>query len=196
MLQYIDRQKLFSLHLYISEQYKHGTSISIQSLLNLKNIEPQIALCLKVLQSYSIRPLIITSSNCDVWWNVVVCSCDDYNVGSVYGLSRRDTIKVCERISKYIIWFLLHLDKELLRHNNLNTIISLFSRKIYSYKQVVNTFKRTKDSNSLFYISPDEWYILLSSSRGTPYMNVSSEISRKFHSSKSNKVNVKELVYS
>lgn len=196
MLQHIDKQNLFSLHLYISGQYKQGMSISIQSLLNLKNIEPQIALCLKILQSYKTKPHIINSSNCDMWWSVVVCNYNDYNVGSVYGYNKKDTIKICERISKFIIWFLLHLDKELLRHNNLKTVITLFSRNIYSYKQVVNTFKRTKESSNLLYISPDEWYILLSNSRGTPYMNVNNEILRKFHSSKSNKVSIKELVYS
>lgn len=196
MLQHIDKQKLFSLHLYVSEYYVKRIPINIQLILNLKDIEPQIALCLKVLQSYKDKPSVITSYNCDMWWNVIVCNYNDYTVGSLYGYNRDKTIKVCEKISKYLIWLLLHLDKELLRHNNLKTIVSLFSRNIYSYKQVVNTFKRTKESNNLLYISPDEWSILLSNSRGTPYMNVNAEISRKFHSFKSNKMSIKELVYS
>lgn len=159
----IDVNKMNNLFTYVNKCVHNKEAINLDRVLTLdKNIEAQLALCLKVLCSYKNRPSVITERNCDLWWNVIIHTNNDLSSGSMYGYSKKTCVRVCKLISKYLFWFIAHLNCEVLWiHSNLKNILALTFNKIYNKKDILYTFRKAKQVKDISFISKEDWTNLL-----------------------------------
>lgn len=178
----IDVTKMNPLFTYVSNCIKNHKGISFDVILTIdNNIKKQLAQCLKVLCSYENKPEVLTELNCDLWWNVVICTDNDFSIGSMYGYSRKTCIRVCKLISKYLIWFIAHLKCEVMWiHSNLKNVLTLISKKIYNKKDLLYTFKTNKDCKDISFISKEDWVKLLYQTGIYSINGAKSTVTKKF----------------
>lgn len=203
-MQIIDTTKMNPLFTYVSDCVKNKKGVDFDVILSLdKNIEKQLALCLKVLCSYNNKPKVLTRENCDLWWNVIICSDNDFSIGSMYGYSKETCVRVCKLISKYLIWFIAHLNCEVLWiHSNLKNVLGLINKKIYNKKDILHMFKTNKD---ISFIPKEDWITLLYQTGVYSIISAKAVVTKKFsikHETKSKGLSstevtsFKTLVYS